>query len=107
MKVMFCTALTTGVMLAVIAAIGFALRNAPRTPAGFAASLGLVSLIFFVLNIAGFCNYYFFCAGALCLGVSGAPYESGENLFAICEISQSATTAPESVSPVCEPTAIF
>ncbi len=96
-----------GVMLAVIAAVGFALRKASRTPAGFAASLGLVSLIFFVLNIAGFCNYYFFCAGALCLGVSGAPYEPRENLFAICEISHSAITAPGNVSSVFEPTAIF
>ena len=96
-----------GVMLAVIAAVSFALRKAPKTPAGFAASLGLVSLTFFVLNIAGFCNYYFFCAGALCLGVSGAPYDSGDKLFAIFKISQSATVAPESIGPVREPTAIF
>jgi hypothetical protein len=94
-------------MLAVIAAVSFALRKAPRTPAGFAASLGLISLIFFVLNIAGFCNYYFFCAGALCLGVSGAPYDSGDKLFAIFKISQSATVAPDGIGRVREPTAIF
>jgi hypothetical protein len=90
------------VMLAVIAAISLALKKAPRTPAGFAASLGLVSLIFFVLNIAGFCNYYFFCAGALCLGLSGGAYDLGEKLFAIFRLSQSETPA-QNVAPVCEP----
>lgn len=91
-----------GVMLAVILAVSFALRKAPKTAAGFAASLGLVSLIFFVLNIAGFCNYYFFCAGALCLGVSGAAYDSGERLFAIVGLSQSGTSV-KGTEPVCEP----
>ncbi|MGH9529601.1 MAG: hypothetical protein ACRD2S_06745 [Terriglobales bacterium] len=79
------------VLLAVIAAIGFALAKAPRTPAGFAVSLGLVSLIFFVLNIGAFCNYYFFCGGVLCLGISGAAYDSSETLFAVVELPHSAT----------------
>jgi hypothetical protein len=85
------------VVSAVVAGTGFALKKAPRTPAGFAASLGMVSLIFFVMNIAGFCNYYFFCAGALCLGLSGAAYDSGEALFAIVKLSQS-TVAHESMA---------
>ncbi len=79
------------VMLAVVGGIGLALKKSPRTPAGFAASLGMVSLIFFVMNIAGFCNYYFFCAGALCLGLSSAAYDSGETLFAIVKLPPSPT----------------
>lgn len=77
------------VMVAVLAGTVFTLKKAPKTPAGFAVSLGLVSLIFFVLNIAGFCNYYFFCAGALCLGVSSATYDPGEALFAFVKLSPS------------------
>jgi len=95
-----------GVMLAVIAAIAFALKKAPRTPAGFAASLGMVSLIFFVLNIAGFGNYYFFCAGALCLGLSSPAYDSGEKLFAIFRLSQAATVDDQGVGSACEATAV-
>lgn len=71
------------VALVVITGIGWVLRKASKTPAGFAASLGLVSLLFFVFNIAAFCNYYFFCGGALCLGLTGAAYNSGETLFAL------------------------
>lgn len=74
------------VMLAVLAAVIFALTKAPRTPAGFAISLGMVSLVFFVLNKLAFCNYYFFCAGALCLGISSTAYNSGEKLFAVIKV---------------------
>lgn len=86
-----------------IAPMAFASRKAPRTPAGFAASLGLVSLIFFVLNIASFGNYYFFCAGALCLGISSPAYDSGERLFAIFRLSQRGTGFDEArAGPLCE-----
>jgi len=72
-----------GVALIVIAGIVLTLIKAPRTPAAFAASLGLVSLLFFVFNIAAFCNYYFFCGGALCLGLSSAGYDKRGTLLAL------------------------
>jgi hypothetical protein len=51
---------------AALAALGFALWKAPRTPAGFAAALSLISLAFFAFNKQAFCNYYFFVIGAIC-----------------------------------------
>jgi hypothetical protein len=54
------------------AAVGLAigLWRAPRTPAGFAATLALTSLGFFAFSKQGFCNYYYFVVGALCLAVA-------------------------------------
>jgi hypothetical protein len=75
--------------LVVIAGISFALKKASKTPAAFAASLGLVSLLFFVLNIAAFCNYYFFCGGALCLALAGAAHDSGETFLALVKVPAS------------------
>jgi hypothetical protein len=46
----------------------------------------MVSLIFFVFNIAAFCNYYFFCGEALCLGLSSAAYDSGETLLTFAKL---------------------
>jgi hypothetical protein len=77
-----------GVLLGVAAGTGFALLKAPRTAAGFAASLALISLIFFVFNKQAFCNYYFFCAGALCLSLAASEYKSSDHLFAVVELSQ-------------------
>jgi hypothetical protein len=78
------------VMLAVLMTIVFALKKAPKTPAGLAVSLGLVSLVFFVLNIGAFCNYYFFCAAALCLGISSTPYDSEETFLGLLKVPPSA-----------------
>jgi hypothetical protein len=88
-----------GVALVVITSIVFALTKAPRTPAAFAASLGLVSLVFFVFNIAAFCNYYFFCGGALCLAASGSAYDSGETLLAVVKLSPRALDALQPYGP--------
>lgn len=56
--------------LAALAGLAIALRRAPRTPAGFAASLGLILLGFFAFNKQAFCNYYFFAIAALCAAVA-------------------------------------
>ena len=50
----------------VIAAVVLLLRKAPRTPAGFAAGLGLVCFALFAFNKQAFCNYYHFVIGSLC-----------------------------------------
>jgi len=83
----------------VIAGIIFALTKAPKSPAAFAASLGLVSLLFFVFNIAAFCNYYFFCGGALCLGLSSAAYDKGETLLALVKWSPSTVPRETMAAP--------
>ncbi len=44
------------VLVAVVAAIAFALMRAPRTPSGFAVSIALASLIFFIINKQAFCS---------------------------------------------------
>jgi hypothetical protein len=57
--------------VAALAGLGLAFWRAPRTPAGFAAALGTVLLLFFAFNKQAFCNYYslvvgaFACAAAL------------------------------------------
>jgi len=56
--------------LAAVIALAIALRKAPRTPAGFAASLGLILVGFFSFNKQAFCNYYFFAIGTLCAAVA-------------------------------------
>ncbi len=58
--------------VAVLGVLGLALWRAPRTPAGFAASVALAYVTFFALNKQAFCNYYFFVVGALCVAVAAA-----------------------------------
>jgi hypothetical protein len=57
--------------LAALVTLALSLRRGPRTPAGFALSLGFVLLAFFAFNKQAFCNYYFFVIGALCCAVGG------------------------------------
>lgn len=54
------------------AATAIMLWKAPRTPAGFAISLAVVYLSLFALTKQAFCNYYFFCIGALCCAIAAA-----------------------------------
>ncbi len=54
----------------VAVAIALALWRAPRTPAGFAASVALVYGVFFALNKQAFSNYYYFVVGALCVALA-------------------------------------
>jgi hypothetical protein len=62
----------------VAGALGLAigLWRAPRTPAGFAATLALASVSVFAFSKQGFCNYYYFTIGMLCLAVA-AMYPRG------------------------------
>jgi hypothetical protein len=46
------------------------MRRAPRSPAGFAAGVAMVFLVFFSLNKFAFCNYYYFVVAILCSSVS-------------------------------------
>jgi hypothetical protein len=60
-----------------IPTIVFCLRRCPRTPAGFAAALGLACFAFFAFNKQAFCNYYHLVIGALCCAAgASAPVDS-------------------------------
>jgi len=63
---------------ALAGAIGLAIGiwRSPRTPAGFAATLALGSVSVFAFSKQGFCNYYYFTIGMLCLAVA-AMYARG------------------------------
>ena len=50
-------------------------KRAPRTVAGFAASVALVHFVFFAFNKQAFCNYYFFVFAALCCAAAAAHCE--------------------------------
>jgi hypothetical protein len=56
--------------LAIVPAIAVSLWRCPRTPAGFAAAVTLISFVFFALNKQAFCNYYFFVVGAACWSIA-------------------------------------
>jgi len=56
--------------VAIVPVLALALRRGARGPAGFAAAVGVLYLVFFVLNKQAFCNYYFFALGALCCGIA-------------------------------------
>ena len=64
---------------AALTALAISLWRSPRTPAGFAASLSLLSIGFFAFNKQAFCNYYFFVIGAMCCALAACgsdPYEA-------------------------------
>lgn len=88
------------VFVAVVAAVIFCLKWAPKTSSGFAVSLALVSLVFFVTNIGAFCNYYFFCGATLCLGLSGNAYDSAETFYGLVKLPDSACDGLEAAADV-------
>jgi 4-amino-4-deoxy-L-arabinose transferase-like glycosyltransferase len=52
-------------MLGAAVAIGVSLWRCDRSPAGFAAALAMVLIVFISLNKQAFANYYYFVIGAL------------------------------------------
>jgi hypothetical protein len=65
------------VVLAPLAAV--VMKRAPRTPAGFAASAGVLLLAMFAFAPHAAANYYFGCIGALCCAVAaGQPDERSQ-----------------------------
>ena len=57
-------------------ALGFGLRWAPRTPAGFALAAALAFGVFFAFNKQAFVNYYFFVIAALCCALAAGGLET-------------------------------
>ena len=64
---------------AALAALTISLWRSPRTPAGFAASLSLLSIGFFAFNKQAFCNYYFFVIGAMCSAIAACANDINTN----------------------------
>lgn len=58
------------------AATIWTMRNAPRTPAGFAAATALVFGLFFAFNKQAACNYYFFVFAACCCAAACVPFRA-------------------------------
>jgi hypothetical protein len=48
------------------------LKKLPRTPAGFAAAVGLILFAFFAFNKQAFCNYYYFVISAFCTAIAAS-----------------------------------
>lgn len=68
---------TSLAFMAALVAVGLGLWRAPRTPAGFAASVSLAYLAFFAFNKQAFANYYYFVIGALCCAVAATQAPDG------------------------------
>ena len=54
----------------VIPAAIIGIWGCPRSPAGFAAAVTLICVIFFAFNKQAFCNYYYFVIGTACWSVA-------------------------------------
>lgn len=69
------------VAVVIIAATVLILAKVRPAPSTFSVSLAIVSLLFFVLNKQAFANYYFFCFGALCVGLASATNGTGSEFI--------------------------
>jgi hypothetical protein len=60
-----------GLLAAALASVVL-IRRAPETPAGYAASVGIVNFVFFAFNIVDLTNHYYFVFGAFCCAIAAA-----------------------------------
>ena len=60
-----------------LTAIALALR-APKTPAAFAAGVGLTLLVTILLSKQAFMNYYFLVSGAFLIAAVAWPMQGGQ-----------------------------
>jgi hypothetical protein len=63
----------TPAFVAALLAVAIALWRCDRGPAGFAAAVGVVYLVFVALNKQAFANYYYFVVAALWCAVAAMP----------------------------------
>ena len=66
------SAMTAVPLVAAGAAGWFAWTHAPRTPAGFAATLGFVLVVLFLFSKKAFCNYYFLVLACWCASLAAS-----------------------------------
>jgi len=61
-------------LLPLVAIIPVCLRRVTSSPAGFAAAVTAVHLMFFAFNKLAFCNYYYFVIATACWGIGAARF---------------------------------
>jgi hypothetical protein len=61
-------------LVPLVVVIPLSLRRASSSPAGFAAAVTAVHLLFFAFNKLAFCNYYYFVIGTACWGIGAARF---------------------------------
>jgi hypothetical protein len=61
-------------LLPLVVLIPLSLRRASSSPAGFAAAVTAVHLLFFAFNKLAFCNYYYFVIATACWGIGAARF---------------------------------
>jgi len=59
-------------LLPLVVIIPLSLRRLPSSPAGFAAAVTVVHLLFFAFNKQAFCNYYYFVIATACWSIAAA-----------------------------------
>lgn len=66
--------------------IPVSVRRAASSPAGFAAAVALVHMLFFSFNKQAFGNYYYFVIAAACWSIAVAKWPEGGIQVASCEL---------------------
>lgn len=79
-----------------LAGIGLAWWRAPRTPAGFAASLGLTCLLLTAFGKKAFLNYYMLVVAALLVAIAAGRRRGDEPLPSTAVAGHDAACPPES-----------
>jgi hypothetical protein len=72
-------------LLVILPAYAESFRRSPRTPAGFAAALTLVCLLFFAFSKQAFCNYYYFTIATAFWAVAAANCATEETTVSVPE----------------------
>lgn len=67
-------------LVALVLATLFARRTLPRSPAGVAAGMALLSFAAFAFGKKAFCNYYFFVIGAMLTAVAASSAEGNDKV---------------------------
>ena len=67
-------------LIALALATVFVRRTLPRSPAGFAAAMAIVTVAAFAFGKKAFCNYYFFVIGALLTSVAASEEDRSQGL---------------------------
>jgi hypothetical protein len=74
------------VFMMIVISVDLCLKRAPHSPSGFCAALALVTLVFILFNKQAFCNYYFFCVGALSVTLATTDQYPDGSIFGIVRL---------------------
>jgi hypothetical protein len=80
-------------LVPLVLVIPLSLRRASSSPAGFAAAVTAVHLLFFAFNKLAFCNYYYFVIATACWGIGAARFgDTAARGFQVIRIEKTPTT---------------